>query len=95
MAAQNITFEREGNQYVATFEATGDFALHIERDELGPVTVETSTVPDANFALVDEFPTGARNKLVIDYDFVGVVYPKYIRVSSDTEPTLAVVTFAE
>ena len=95
MASQDITFNREGDQYVATFEAPGDFALHIERDELGPVTIGTSTVQGADFALVDDFPTTARNKRVIDYDFAGVIYPKYIKVTSSTEPTLAVVTIAE
>lgn len=95
MASQTITFNKENNQYVATFQATGDFAIHLERNELGPVTIGASTVQNAGYALVDDFPTSAGNKPVIDYDFSGLVYPKYIKVISATEPTMAVVTFAE
>lgn len=48
------------------------------------------------YALVDESAkVYSQYKDVYDYDFVGMVYPKYIRVASATEPSLAVVTFAE
>lgn len=89
MATQTITFNKEGDQYVARFEAAEDFALHIERDQVGPINVEASTIQGAGFAPVDDFPLDARIRPVLDYEFQGLVYPKYIKVTSDTAPAVA------
>lgn len=89
MATQTITFNKEGDQYVARFEAAEDFALHIERDQVGPINVEASTIQGAGFAPVDDFPLDARYRPVLDYEFMGLVYPKYIKVTSDAAPAVA------
>ena len=92
MATHNIEFVKVGEAYVAAFQIGADFALHIERSEAGPLTMGLSSIPDSQFALVENFPERARHQTVTDYTFVGEVYDKYIKIVSSTEPTLAVVT---
>lgn len=95
MATQTLTFSKVGEAYEATFEVTGDFALHIERNEAGGLIMEQSSVKDAEFALVENFPSRARYMKVLDYSVGGVIVPVTIRLTSATMPTMAVVTTAE
>ena len=87
--AQTITFSKVGDAYEATFKATGDFALHIERPEAGPLGMGITSVEGTDYANVEDFPERARYMRVFDYDFSAVVYPKYIKVTSATQPTSA------
>lgn len=88
-----LSFVKERTKYVATFDATSDFNLHIERSEKGFLYVyqrtttsgEYDSVQGANFSSVDK---------VIDCDFTALVYPKSIKVESEVEPTRCEVTFA-
>lgn len=89
----DLTFTQQGNSFVAEFEATADFNLHIEREESGYVEVYQKTAGE-KYAHVKGVPIQLRYQLTIDETFVGVVYPKMIKVVSATEPSLAVVTFA-
>lgn len=86
-----ITFTKIDNKYVSEFQVTSDFNLHLERSEGGTLNIEQRTaqgqyvaIKDAKFPLMDK---------VIDCDFSALVYPKYIKIISDINPTLAVVTF--
>ena len=92
MATQTLTFVKVGEEYVAAFETTADFALHLERPEAGSLTLGVSSVKDGDFARVENLSSRVRYQTVFDYDFLGGIYPKYIRVASETEPTMAVVT---
>ena len=87
----DITFNKENDFYVATFEAAADFNLHIEKAQ-GIFRVYQSTVPNGEYDRVDnvgdQWDNGA-----IDLDFTALIYPKYIRLVSAVEPTKAVVTF--
>lgn len=92
-----LTFNKEqissrGAVYVAEFEATSDFNLHIERKQAGGFRVHQKSVSDAGYAVIDN-AAFRDNKLIIDVDFVGAVFPKYIKVESGSEPTMGVVTF--
>ena len=93
--AEIITFNKVGQEYVATFEAKGDFALHIERAEAGPISMGITSVEGGQYAQVDSFPERARHKLVLDYGFTGVGVLLYVQIKSATQPTSAAVTFAE
>ena len=87
-----LSFVKEGGKYSSEFEVTADFNLHIERDTKGFLFVQQRTassgqydsIQGANFTSIDH---------VIDIDFVGAVYPKWIKVVSEVEVTMGVVTF--
>lgn len=78
--------------YEAEFEVTSDFNIHIERVSGGRFLVYQKTSASGKYDIVD----GAGYidyKDVIDMDMTALVYPKYIRIVSESEPTMAVVTF--
>lgn len=78
--------------YEVEFEASSDFSIHIERPEGGRFLVYQKSVANGKYSLVDG--VGYQDyKDVIDIDFVGAVYPKWIKVVSEVEPTMAVVNF--
>lgn len=80
--------------YEVEFTATSDFNLHIERKSGGYFFVYQKAVSSGKYAIVDNL--GWQNgKDVIDLDFVGAVYPKFIKVISESEPTMGVVNFSE
>jgi hypothetical protein len=88
----DLTFNKIGNSYVAEFTAEADFNLHIERVSSGYLRVEQRTSANGAYGLVTGMDEYAFMK-VIDADFVGGVFPKGIKVVSESQPTLAVVTF--
>ena len=88
-----ITFEKVGNKYVAEFEATNDFNLHIERTEQGTLEVYQRGTAEGEYDFAWSAGIGARK--VIDYDFGALVYPKYIKVVSGSEVISASVNFNE
>lgn len=84
----SLTFNKEGGNWVAYFKAETDFALHIERDEAGVMSMEQSTT-GGGYAVVEDFPARARYGRAFDYEFSALVYPKFIRIASTSEPTFA------
>lgn len=88
-----ITFSKSGEVYVAEFSVTGDFNLHIEGVTAGDVQVFQRGTTSGSYARVKSVNPYSYEK-VYDYDFSAVVYPKYIKIVSEVEPTLAVVTSA-
>ena len=88
-----ISFTKTNNKWVSEFQVTSDFNIHLERNEGGTITIEQRT-SDGQYDIVKsaKFPL---NDKVIDCDFQALVYPKYIKIISDVNPTLAVVTFNE
>lgn len=88
-----LTFVKNGNFYEAEFEATADFNLHIERVADGRFLIYQKSVTDGKYAIVDSVAYQDHED-VIDLDMAALVYPKYIKVASVSEPTLAVVTFS-
>lgn len=91
MATQTLTFVKVGEEYVAAFEISANFALHLEREEVGSLSLGISSIPDSEFAHVDNIPERARYQTVFDYTFSGDVFPKYVKVASVTYPNIAVV----
>ena len=88
-----ITFEKVGNKYVAEFEATADFNIHIERTEQGTLEVYQRGTAEGEYDFAWSAGIGARK--IIDYDFGALVYPKYIKVVSASEVLSASVNFNE
>ena len=83
-----LIFNKEGNVYIAEFHVDADFNLHIEKTE-GVVNILQRTSEIGNYAQVTSMPY---NQKIIDVDFVGIIYPKYIKVTSARMPKIAVVT---
>lgn len=90
-----ITFSKVSGKYVAEFAAGGNFALHIERASAGAVSMEMKSVQEGQYAIVGgEFSQKNRNALVIDEQVQAVVFPVYVRIISETQPSMAVVVTA-
>lgn len=89
-----LTFNQVGDKYVAEFEATTDFNLHIERNESGFLFVNQRITSSGAY---DSIKGASFNygDAVVDMDFTGAIYPKYIQVVSKVMPTLAVVTYPQ
>lgn len=89
-----IQFEKKGSVWVAEFQVTSDFNLHLERDGIGLLKVMQRTTPDGSY---DHIKGGlfTFNDRVLDVDFTAVIYPKWIQVTSISEPTKCVVTNAQ
>ena len=87
----DITFNKVGELWEAEFEATADFALHIERSDVGTIQLFQNTSSSNGYAIVEDFRFDNRNKLVIDYD-TPVLIPKRIKIVSEVLPTYAAIT---
>ena len=87
---ETLNFIKNDKQdWEAEFEATGDFNLHLERFKKGTVTILQKTYKEGEYAFSNEFPYYHNN---FDFDFTGLIYPKMIKVVSDSEVLLGIVT---
>ena len=77
--------------YEVEFEASSDFNIHIERPNDGYFFIFQKSIPNGKYTEVNSV-YDLESKTIIDIDFSGSVYPKYIRVVSESEVTLAEVT---
>lgn len=84
-----LQFNRIGDTWVAEFQVTADFNIHIEG---GPLTLYQRTGDAANFALINVENYRQLSGSVFDYDFSALVYPKTIKIVSSTEPSYAAIT---
>lgn len=77
--------------WVSEFKVTSDFNLHVERVSGGRFLVYQKTVKDGEYDLVDGL--GYKDhKDVIDITLWDLVYPKWIKVVSEAEVTMGIVT---
>lgn len=88
-----LNFTKDGDKYVAEFNADANFNLHIERNEGGFLFVNQRTTQSGRHDSVNGASFGYDDP-VVDVDFVGAIYPKNILVVSQVMPTMAEVTFA-
>lgn len=88
-----LNFRKEKGVYVAEFEATSDFNLHVEREKEGSISVLQRTTPSGEYDSVYMGGYFDREHKTIDCDFVGAIYPKYIKVVSQAEVIKGEVTF--
>ena len=88
-----MEFVKKNGMYEAEFEATADFNLHIERKAGGRFLIYQKSVSEGKYDIVDG--VGYKNhKDVIDLDMTAIVYPKFIKVVSESEVTKGVITEA-
>lgn len=87
----NFTFNEENGIFVSEFTVTKDFNLHIEKEESGFLFVQQRTSESGDYDSIKgaDFPY---EDMVVDYDFVGAIYPKHIRVVSKSYPKRAFIT---
>lgn len=94
----NLNFRAIGPEpaknFEAEFEATSNFNLHIERTETGRITVWQRTGESSEYSLISGFGNRGSQK-IIDVDCTAAVWPKSIKVVSETIPHIASVTFAQ
>ena len=85
-----LNFERIDNLYVAEFEVASDFNLHIERDTEGRLDIYQRTA-GGQYEYINDIGWLNR-RLVYDYDFTALVYPKYIKIVTSVLPLVATIT---
>lgn len=79
---------------MAEFEATAPFSIHLERPKGGFINMLQRSVDSGTFVAVKNFNPNYNATQVIDADCgQGAVYPKWIRLESAVEPSVAEVTF--
>jgi len=90
-----LTFTQSSDQsfggvpaYEAEFEVTSNFALHIERTRGDAALILKQRTGGGKYALVDDFNYAKSKGEVLDYE-ASVTIPKYIKIVSEVEPTLA------
>lgn len=85
-----LIFEKEHGMYVAEFQAMGDFNIHLERNDRGILNILQSTVADGKYDSISTH--NVIQDRVFDCDFTAMIYPKYIKIISNTEVTRCVIT---
>lgn len=86
-----LEFKKVANRYEAEFEATDNFNLHIERTKPGFIKIFQRGTPDGEYASESSWCEHSAEP-VIDKDFSMLVYPKFIKVVSESEPIQGIVT---
>ena len=84
-----LTFQKTADRWVAEFEASADFNLHIEGVVEGNVSLFQRGTASGAYAYVKGATPSPSYSRCYDYDFTSLVYPKFIKVSCATEPTYA------
>lgn len=87
-----LSFRKENNKYVATFDAVSDFNLHIEKAKKGVVNFYQTSSADGEYDRIKDLKF-EYDDLVLDVDLSALVYPKYIKIVSYVDIAKAEVTF--
>lgn len=85
-----IVFNKDGNKWVAEFEVSADFNLHIEKPQIGYLYMQQRST-SGKWDSVHKFQV-ADSDYIVDYDFTALVYPKQIRLVSEYAPTMCALT---
>lgn len=88
----DLNFNKVGEVYVAEFEVSADFNLHIEKSIPGSLRIYQRSAGD-RYDLVRGASISATD-MVVDYDFIGSVYPKSIMIESAVAPSCAILTLS-
>ena len=88
-----LTFNKVGNDWVAEFDVSSNFNIHIEKG-YGALTVSQTTVPGGKPDTTKSLFMSA-NDAVLDTDVFGAdIFPKYITIKAETKDApYTVVTF--
>lgn len=89
-----INFTKQNGVWVAEFEVTNHFNIHMEREDDGLIRIMQRGLNEGEY--VDFFITSGDNQLKnYDCDFGALVYPKWIKVISGSKVLNAKLTIAE
>lgn len=86
-----LQFKKVGKRWVAEFEATGNFNLNIERVEPSKIKIYQKGSEEGEYASSASWEINYAPS-VVDNDFSALIYPKFIKVVSDSEPIQGIVT---
>lgn len=86
-----LQFEKVGKRWVAEFEATGNFNLNVKRVKPSSIKVYQKGSANGEYASMASWDSKLAPS-VIDYDFSALIYPKFIKVVSESEPIKGIVT---
>lgn len=86
-----LQFKKVGKRWVAEFEATGNFNLNIERVEPSKIKIYQKGSEEGEYASSASWEINYAPS-VVDNDFSALIYPKFIKVVSESEPIQAIVT---
>ena len=88
-----LEFKKVGSRYEAEFEATDNFNLHIEREAKGDVQIFQKANAECDYATDPSWEEEFASKN-IDKDFSMLVFPKYIKIVSESEVTRCIATIS-
>lgn len=86
-----LQFKKVGKRWVAEFEATGNFNLNIERVEPSKIKIYQKGSEEGEYASSASWEINYAPS-VVDNDFSALIYPKFIKVVSESEPIQGIVT---
>lgn len=92
-----LTFNLKNGIYVAETTVNADYNLHIERVGGGRFNIYQRGAATGEYVSCVGLPTQLVYSApkVIDWDFSHGVYPKYLRIESETQVTSAEITEAK
>lgn len=89
----NLNFIKSEDGWIAEFEVSADFNLHIEGVKIRDINVYQSSVNGSRYSIIGNATKGLSSlSEVYDMDFSAIVYPKFIKVVCATEPLVGIMT---
>lgn len=88
-----MEIQNDNGIYSVEFVVTDNFNLHLERVSPDIFEMFQKTVESGEYAPIFD-DSKFKNHTVIDTDFVGYIFPKYIKIISFSEITNLVITDA-
>lgn len=86
-----LSFQKIDGQWVAEFEATSDFNINLDRVGKGALVIYQKGSKDGTYASQASY-RNIKDSENVDADVTALVYPKYIKVVSQTEVVKGIVT---
>lgn len=89
----NLIFKKESKGYVSEFKVNGPFNIHLEKSKPGKIYFKQRGSDQGEYDIIKAADYSSRD-LIIDDDYSSPVglYPKWIRIESEVEPSVAVVS---
>lgn len=88
----NVSFQKQGDVWVAEATITDVCALHVERVRDANFTIRQSSVQSGKYAPIME-TVGKTCSATVDTELVANIYPKYLRFESASEVVSAVINY--
>ena len=79
-----LQFTKQGGEWVAEFEATSDFNINLDRTNKGYFLIYQKGAADGTWATYPSYKN-YKEAANIDVDVTALMYPKYIKVVSQSE----------